>query len=134
MFVTVSGMREWLASEEIAELTDAGDFPTLETAVLWQRFRDDLLSVAQQKWSVGRATRAFSVGVDAEKPPEGTYRIEFDAAVGDAWLTTPDYRRVAKFKTRAQGSRRGLFAARVKKGSREAQIERFGPGIVKWPK
>ena len=134
VFVTVADMREWLASEAIAKLTAGGDFPTPETAVLWQRFRDDLLSVAQQKWSVGRATRAFSVDVDAEKPPEGTYRIEFDAAHGDAWLTTPDYRRVAKFKTRAQGSRHGLFAARVKKGSREAQIERFGPGVVKWPK
>lgn len=134
VFVTGADMRAWLASEEIAELTDAGDFPTPETAVLWQRFRDDLLSVAQQKWSVGRGTRALVIGADAEVPPEGTYRIEFDVPHGDAWMTTPDYRRVAKFSTRAKGARGGLFAARLKEGQREAQIERFGSGVVKWPK
>ena len=129
-------MREWLASEAIAKLTAAGNFPTPETAVLWQRFSDDMLNLAQQKWNVGRATRAFYVGVDDEKPPEGIYRIEFefDAARGDAWLTTPDYRRVAKFKNRTQGSRSNIFSARVKKDSSEAEIERFGPGVVKWPK
>lgn len=134
VFVTVSDMRAWIASDEIAQLTDAGDFPTPETAVLWQRFRDDLLSVTQQKWSVGRGTRTLVIGPDAEVPPEGTYRIEFDVPHGDAWMTTPDYRRVAKFSTRAKGARGGLFAARLKEGQREAQIERFGSGVVKWPK
>ena len=52
---------------------------------------------------------------------------------GEAWLTTPDYRRVAKFKTRVQGTWRGLLAARLKDGQRSAQIARFGPGTVKWP-
>ena len=134
VFVTVSGMREWLESEEIADMTDRGDFPTPETAVLWQRFRDDLLSGAQEKWSVGCGTRALAIGVDAEVPPEGTYRIEFDAPHGDAWLTTPDYKRVAKFRTRAKGARGGLFTARIKEGQCEAQIERFGSGVVNWPK
>jgi hypothetical protein len=136
VFVTVSYLREWLASEEIAALTDGGHFPTPETSVLWRRFRDDLLSVTQQKWSVGRAMRAFSVGVDGEKLSEGTYRIEFefDAAPGDAWLTTPDCRRVAKLNTLAQSSCCGLLTARVKKGSSEAQVERFGPGLVWWLK
>jgi hypothetical protein len=32
-----------------------------------------------------------------------------------------------------QGAGRSLFAARIKEGQRSAQIERFGPGIVKWP-
>jgi predicted heme/steroid binding protein len=133
VFVTVSGMREWLASEEIASLTDAGGFPTPETAVLWQRFRDEMLSGVQQKWSVGSGVRALPLGTGGGVPPAGTYRIEFDAPSGDAWLTTPDYRRVAKFKTRVQGAGRSLFAARIKEGQRSAQIERFGPGIVKWP-
>lgn len=134
VFVTVSGMREWLASEEIAGLTDRGGFPTPDTAVLWQRFRDAMLSSAQKKWSVGRGTRALAISADAESPPQGTYRVEFDAHDGDAWLTTPDYRRVAKFRTRAQGSRRGLFAARLKEGQFSAEVERFGPGVVTWPR
>ncbi len=133
VFVTVSAMREWLATQELAELTGTGEFPTTETSVLWRRFRDDLLSVAEKRWSVGRGTRALAIGVDADRPPQGTYRIEFDEPHGDAWLTTPDFRRVAKFRTRAKGMRHGLFVARLKDGQREARIERFGPGAVKWP-
>ncbi|MEX8521132.1 MAG: hypothetical protein AB3X44_21730 [Leptothrix sp. (in: b-proteobacteria)] len=133
VFVTVSGMREWLASDEIADLTNAGGFPTPETALLWQRFRDEMLSGVQQKWSVGSGARALSIGAGEKAPAAGTYRIEVDSSDGEAWLTTPDYRRVAKFKTRVQGTWRGLLAARLKDGQRFAQIERFGPGVVKWP-
>lgn len=133
VFVTVSAMREWLASEEIEDLTNAGGFPTTETAVLWQRFRDEMLSGVQQKWSVGSGARALSLGVADKAPAAGIYRIEIGAPDGDAWLTTPDYRRVAKFKTRVQGTWRGLLAAQLKDGQRSAQIERFGPGKLKWP-
>lgn len=127
VFVTIAAMREWVASEAIAKLTTAGDFPTPETAILWQRFRENLLSAAQQKWSVSGGSQALAIGVDVERPHEGIYRIEFDTPNGDTWLTTPDYKRIAKFKTGAQGLPRGLFAARIKEGQREVQIECFGP-------
>lgn len=133
VFVTVSGMREWLASDEIAGLTNAGGFPTPETALLWQRFRDEMLSGEQQKWSVGSGARALSLRAADKAPTAGIYRIEIDAPDGEAWLTSPDYRRVAKFKTRVKGSWRGLLAARLEEGQRSAQIERFGPGKVTWP-
>lgn len=133
VFVTASGMREWLASGEIANLTSTGRFPMPETAALWQRFRDEMLSGAQQQWSVGIETRSLSLDPGDEIPSLGTYRIEFDAPGGDAWLTTPDYRRVAKFETYVQGSQGGLFAARVNVSQSSAQIKRFGPGVVRWP-
>lgn len=133
VFVNVSGMREWLASEEIEGLTKAEGFPTPDTAVLWQRFRDEMLGGVQQKWSVGSGARALSLRAADKAPAAGIYRIEIDGPDGDAWLTTPDYRRVAKFKTRVKGSWRGLLAARLEEGQRSAQIERFGPGKVTWP-
>lgn len=133
VFVTIAGMREWLASEEIQDLTNAEGFPTPETAVLWQRFRDEMLSGAQQKWSVGSGARALSLRAADKALAAGIYRIEIDAPDGEAWLTSPDFRRVAKFKTRVQGTWHGLLAARLKDGQRSAQIERFGPGKVKWP-
>jgi hypothetical protein len=85
-FVTVAGMRGWLASEEIEDLTNAGGFPTPETALLWQRFRDEMLSVAQQKWSIGSGARALSLHAAEKAPTAGTYRIEIDAPDGEAWL------------------------------------------------
>ncbi len=132
-FFSVSDMRAWLASEKIAELTEAGGFPTPESAVLWQRFREDMMGAAQEKWRVRSWERVMEIGTTAKQPPAGVYRVEFDDRGGEAWLTTPDYRRVAKFKTTVTGSRRGLFAARIAPGERMATVERFGPGTVTWP-
>ncbi len=132
-FFTMSDMRAWLESEKIAALTVAGDFPTAESAVLWQRFREDMLGAVQEKWRAGSGKRALAIGTTAKPPPPGIYRVEFDDPGGEAWLTTPDYRRVARFKAAVTGPRPGLFAARVLPGERSATIERFGPGTVKWP-
>lgn len=132
-FFSVSDMRAWLASEKISDLTDAGGFPTPESAVLWQRFREDMLGAAQEKWRTRSGERALAIRTTAKPPPAGVYRVEFDDPGGEAWLTTPDYRRVAKFKATVTGPRRGLFAARVAPDERTATVERFGPGKVTWP-
>ncbi|WP_309646189.1 DEAD/DEAH box helicase [Phenylobacterium sp.] len=132
-FFTVSDMRAWLESEKIASLSDAGGFPTPESAVLWQRFRDDMMGAAQEKWRTRSRERSLAIRTTAAPPSAGVYRVEFDEPGGEAWLTTPDYRRVAKFKTTVTGPRRGLFAARVVPGGRVAIVERFGPGTVTWP-
>lgn len=131
VFLTVSDMRQWLASDEIADLTGREDFPSEEAAVLWRRFREDMLGRAEEKWSVGRGKCEVSDATSI-RAPQGSYRIEFDSPDGDAWLTTPDYRRVAKLKTRVRGSPRGLFVARLSKGHQVAEVERFGPGTVRW--
>jgi hypothetical protein len=49
LFTTPSEMREWLASNEVAVLTDQDDWPTAETAALWKRFCVEALSVPVQK-------------------------------------------------------------------------------------
>src|SRR3546814_18761248 len=45
VFVTPAEMRAWLESDEITAYTDAGDWPTPDTAALWARFRTDRKSV-----------------------------------------------------------------------------------------
>lgn len=132
-FFSLSDMRAWLASEKIEDLTKAGSFPTLESAALWQRFREDMLGAAQEQWRVRSRERTLEIRMTTKPPPAGVYRVEFDDPGGEAWLSTPDYRRVAKFKTTVRGSWRGLFAARVALDGRTATVERFGPGTVTWP-
>ncbi|MFO0970569.1 MAG: DEAD/DEAH box helicase [Gemmataceae bacterium] len=44
VFVTPAEMRAWLESDEITAFTDAGDWPTPDTAALWARFRTEALS------------------------------------------------------------------------------------------
>lgn len=91
-FVDVSGVREWLSCEKVAGLTAGSKFPTPETALLWQRFRDEMRSGAQQKLSFGSGVRALSIGAADKAPAGGIYRIEIAGPDGEAWFTTPDYR------------------------------------------
>ena len=97
VFVTPAEMRAWLESDEITAYTDAGDWPTAETAALWARFRTEALSGGIQKWSVEHYKRLLDIAV---APPAGLYRIVTDEGDGRTWLATPDYQRVAAFKSR----------------------------------
>lgn len=60
VFVTPAEMQAWLDSDEVTDHTDAGDWPTPETAVLWARFRTEALSGGFQKWSMERSN-AYSM-------------------------------------------------------------------------
>ncbi len=126
-FLDGAGMREWLESELIVALTDAGNWPTPETAALWQRFRDETLSTVIQRWHRVAADRAL-VGQVTVAP--GLYRVECDEAAGQNWLVTPDYRRVARIAGSVRMTRPCLIAAQVTEGVDELRIERLGRGVL----
>ena len=97
-FFTPADMRDWLSSNEIAALTDLGDWPTVEMAALWRRFRDNVVSGGTQAWSIASWKRLLNLPDDTARPPPGLYRIETDPNDPDTtWLSTPDYRRIAPF-------------------------------------
>lgn len=125
-FLDGAGMREWLESDAIVVFTDAGDWPTPETAALWKRFRDETLSAAIQRWHSVAADRAL---VDQVAVAPGLYRVEPDEAAGENWLVTPDYRRVARIAGSVRMTRQCLLAARVTEGVDELRIERLGRGV-----
>lgn len=126
-FLDGAGMREWLESDAIVVFTDAGDWPTPETAALWKRFRDETLSAAIQRWHSVAADRAL---VDQVAVAPGLYRVEPDEAAGENWLVTPDYRRVARIAGSVRMTRQCLLAARVTEGVDELRIERLGRGVL----
>lgn len=126
-FLDGAGMREWLESDAIIALTDAGNWPTPETAALWRRFRDETLSAAIQRWHRVAADRAL---FDQMAVPPGLYRVERDEAAGENWLVTPDYRRVAPIDGSVRMTRPCLLAARVTEGVAALRIERLGRGIL----
>ena len=110
VFVTPAEMRAWLESDEITAYTDAGDWPTPDTAALWARFRTEALSGGIQKWSVERYKRLLDI---AAAPPAGLYRIVTDEGDGRTWLTTPDYQQIAAFKKPAVDPKPSLFSGRL---------------------
>jgi hypothetical protein len=126
-FLDGAGMREWLESDAIIAFTDAGDWPTPETAALWKRFRDETLSPAIQRWYRVEASRGL---VDQVAVAPGLYRVERDEAANENWLTTPDYQRLARIAGSIRATRPSLLTARVTHGAGDLHIERLGRGVV----
>lgn len=130
VFVTLAGMRAWLESDEITAYTDAGDWPTPDTAALWARFRTEALSGGIQKWSVERYKRLLDIEA---APPAGLYRIVTDEGDGRTWLATPDYQRVAAFKKPAVDPKPSLFSGRLSGKTSRVEALRVGRGKLRWP-
>ncbi len=130
VFVTPAEMRAWLESDEITAYTDAGDWPTPDTAELWARFRTEALSGGIQKWSVERYKRLLDIEA---APPAGLYRIVTDEGDGRTWLATPDYQRVAAFKKPAVDPKPSLFSGRLLGKTRLVEALRVGRGKLRWP-
>ncbi|WP_207240289.1 MULTISPECIES: hypothetical protein [unclassified Pseudomonas] len=130
VFVTPAEMRAWLESDEITAYTDANDWPTLETAALWARFRTEALSGGIQKWSVVRHKRLLDIEA---APQAGLYRIVTDEGDGRTWLTTPDYQSVAAFKKAAIDPKPSLFFGRLPGDTRLVEALRVGRGKLRWP-
>jgi hypothetical protein len=131
-FVDGAGMRTWLESGEIARLTEVGDWPSPETAALWKRFRDEMLSGGTQKWRAQNSKRTLDIDEQDTVVPAGIYRVEIDEPQGDAWVCTPDFQRVVKLRTRVRDSKPSFFAARFVEGHRRAEIQRFGRDRAIW--
>lgn len=125
-FFDGAGMREWLESDPIAILTDAGDWPTAETAALWKRFCDEALSATIQRWHCAAADRELA---DPVVVAPGIYRIERDNAANENWLVTPDYQRIARISGGIRVTHPSVFAARVAHDG-GLRIERLGRGAL----
>lgn len=130
VFVTPAEMRAWLESDEVTANTDAGDWPTPDTAALWARFRTEALSSGIQKWSVERYKRLLDID---DAPPAGLYRIVTNEGDGRTWLTSPDYQRVAAFKKPAVDPKPSLFSGRLLGNTRLVEALRVGRGKLRWP-
>lgn len=130
VFVTPAEMRAWLESDEITAYTDAGDWPTPESAALWARFRTEALSSGIQRWSIRHCRRLLDIGT---APPAGLYRIATDEGDGRTWLVTPDYQRVAVFKKPALDPKPSLFSGRLQGKTKLVEVVRIGRGKLRWP-
>lgn len=129
MFVDLPGMREWLESDQIAALTAQEDWPTAETAALWRRFRTETLGGGARTIDTSEITLSLDAG--QPRPPEGIYRVEISAD-GDAWVCTPDFRRIAKLRRRGHDPHGGLISARFTQDDARAIVRRCGRGRARW--
>lgn len=129
-FIDRAGMRAWLESDEIAALTDGGEWPTAETGALWQRFRKETLSGGIRTTEIIEVRSVLAAG--QTRPPNGIYRLEIDPMTREAWVCTPDFRRIVKLRRRLRNRARGLLSARFVSGDNRAIVRRCGRGRMEW--
>jgi predicted heme/steroid binding protein len=132
-FFTPKDMRAWLESNAITALTDAGNWPTPETAALWERFRTGALSGGIQKWSIERSHQPLDLE-EIYAPGKGLYRIVTDEDDGRTWLTTPDYRHIATFKKPVVDLKPSLFSGSLPGNKILVDVLRVGRGTMRWPR
>src|SRR5262249_15443551 len=133
VFVDSAGLVGWLESNEVAALTDTGEWPTPETAEIWQQFRADMLRSGSQKWSDSRWRR----NVDPDKYrldpiPRRPYRLEVNDQDHSVWICTPDFQRVVKLRRAMTDRRPSVLSARFEEGSAQAVIRRLGRSRAIW--
>lgn len=134
IFLTPAEMRQWLASDDMEILTAQGDWPTVETAALWQRFRVSMLTESVQAWAINEWKRALELPNEVAAPPPGIYRIEIDEDDLATWLVTPDYLRIARFKKPIQDVTPSLWMGKLEAGCTVVDAVRIGRGNAVWPK
>ena len=133
VFVDNTGLVEWLKSNEVATLTDAGEWPTAETASIWAQFRREVLGGAEQKWFDGEWRRNVDHGTYLSEPiPDRPYRVEVDDRDNSVWVCTPDFQRVVKLRRTMIDRMPSVLHARFEEGSSRAIVKRLGRSRPKW--
>jgi len=132
IFIDGAGLREWLESDLVTALTETGEWPSSETAALWVRFRDDTLSEQRSRWRTRNAQRTLLLKAGQPHPSPGIYRVEVEAETNEAWICTPDFRRVAVLRAKTQLQQPTFLAARFVAGDLRPHIRELGPQLSKW--
>ena len=131
-FFDSAGLREWLVSEGVEAQTALDDWPTPETAALWRRFRSEITGASAPTWKARTYRRRLRLRQGQQRPPNGVYRVELDPDANQAWVVSPDFRRIAPLRRTVRDSELALYRARFVDDDESAHIERIGPGSPSW--
>lgn len=130
-FTDREGMRDWLESEEIADLSLEADWPSEEIAPLWKQFYNEMLQPELKIWKRQEFNDKEIKGDISEHITDGFYRFEI-AKGGIAWMTTPDFVRVARFRQTVREVGVGLTYICYTRKNIHPYIIRFGEGRLIW--
>ena len=135
-FFDGSGLRRWLASRIVAELSEQEDWPSATTASLWRRFRNEVLSGRDRAWRSYSESFEISKLDDPELWDGALVRLEPDPANGGTWLTGPDFRKIGWLEDAIEVGLDTVAYAEVDVHDWRAHVRRVGPdrrpGMVRW--
>lgn len=133
VFVDTTDLVAWLESNEVAALTDDGDWPTGDTAEIWEQFRTEMLGRTNQRWTLKEWRRNVDTETFSTKPlSETPYRVEVQPDDQSVWVLTPDFRKVVKLRRRLIDRSPSVLTARFEDGSNQVIIRRLGRSRATW--
>ena len=126
-FFDGSGMRRWLASDVVADLSLREDWPSESTAWLWHRFRNEALSNRERAWHKSTESIEISEIHDPAVRDRALVRVEPDRDEGGTWLTGPDLRRIGWLNEVIEELPNSVTYAEIDLRKSEAVVHRIGP-------
>lgn len=123
-----SEIQGWLYSKKIEELSSIEDWPTPETAAIWQDFRQSASNQLIPLWNKNTSPQQIN---SKTLIPVGMYRVTVEAS-GKAWLTTADFQPIAPFARNLFERWPGILHAKIEKEGEKPIVTRFGPGSWTW--
>ena len=132
-FVDGPGMQQWLEGNQIAALTDTGEWPTAATASIWRDFREQALSSSIQQWNLQAWHREIEPETsDGDLVKGGPYRVEIDGVHGDVWVCTPAYQRLCRLRMQVSDPKPSLYAAWYDSEIGQMEVRRMGRLRAVW--
>jgi hypothetical protein len=130
-FTNFAGMRDWLQSETVADLTKSGYWPSRETAQLWQEFVRSSDSDRNQTWERIEKTCRVRWQVDVSIPAVGeAVRLLPEANTGTVWVCTPEFDRLGRLITPTPRDSRKSMYGTVAGGQTSVRVIYVGPKKV----
>lgn len=123
-FIDRDGMREWLDSDPVQELSDQDDWPTARSRQAWLRFYEVERKADRRRWK--RETQTVLVRWQDGTPSAGT-SVVVEPSVGTyGGVMTPDLQLLGFLRAEMVRERKHVVSAHVRADGRVA-IEYFGP-------
>lgn len=123
-FGSMSDLRAWLRSDEVASCRSDPEWPTAATHTLWAQFIEGLTP------EQGRARSVTEVDVDVKwngQAPSSGVPLRLMHREGETLVCGADYRPLGEFNSRLNPVRRGLTLAKVGWFD-DVEIRYIGPG------
>ena len=124
-FTDRDGMREWLESKLVTDLSDAEDWPTERSRQAWLQFYMGERKADRGKWL--RETQTIQVKWSNGAPAPGTSVIVEPTVGTYGGVMTPDFQPLGLLKAEMRRVRRDVVKAQVGAAGKTVEVEFFGP-------
>ena len=133
IFIDNAELVRWLTSDDVAALTDTGEWPTAETASIWARFRREILRGNAERWTNRKWRRKVDSRTYLSEPVPGRpHRVEVDDEDHSVWVCTPDFQPVVKLRRSLIDRLPSVLHAWFDEGGSRATVRRLGRSRAKW--